>query len=251
MPTVATIDRALDVLLMFAESGRGTLGVTEIAQALGLSKAVVHRALSSFRAKGFVELDELSRRYRLGPGVLHLGRSFLERIDIHTLARPVIERLSEETGETSTVSIRTGFTRVYIDQVTPERDVKMVVQLGRPWPLHAGASSKAFLAFLPPDVIDQYLSGALERLTPRTITSSRVLRAELARIRRRGYAESTGERLTGAAAVAAPVLGHDGGPEAVVSVSGPADRFTRERGRAARLLLEASRNLSRQLGGRN
>lgn len=246
--TITAIERATDVLSLFAESGEPTLGVTEIAQALGLSKAVVYRILSSFRVKGFVELDESTRRYSLGPGVLHLGLSYMNRIDVRALARPVLSELSRSTDETATLSVRSGWKRIYVDQVTPARDVKMVVQLGLQVPLHAGASSKAFLAFLEPEEQRAYLARPLEKLTPLTITSARALRKELAEIRARGYASSFGERMEGAGSVAAPVLGHDGLPAAVISVCGPVERFRGEAAAAAKLLVAACRTLSARLG---
>ena len=244
---MSTVDRALMILSLFSISENESLGVTEIAGKTGLSKAVVHRILSSFLVNGFVETDEF-RRYRLGTSALYLGLAYLDRLDIGNLARPVIESLSKATNETSTLSIRIGSSRVYIDQVTPDRDVKMVVQLGKPWPLHAGASSKAFLAFLDEDRIDEYLSGPLEQLTTSTITSQEALREEIAVIRRKGFAISDGERLEGAASVAAPVLGLDGQPVAVISVSGPAERLMSQFSSAARLLVAATTDLSKRTG---
>ena len=248
--TIVAIERAADVLGLFADADEPTLGVTEIATSLGLSKAVVYRILSSFRAKGFVELDESSRRYALGPRALHLGLAYLHRTDVRAIARPELERLSRETNETATLSLRTGGTRVYVDQVTPDRDVKMVVQLGRQVPLHAGASSKAFLAHLEPEEQDRYLDGELPRLTAKTITNARTLRKELKEIRERGWAGSLGERLEGAGSVAAPIFGHDGRPVAVISVSGPVERFRDEVQGAAKRLTDATARISRQLGYR-
>ena len=160
--TIAGIERALDALSLFAESDSPSLGVTEIAQSLGLSKAVVHRILASFRAKGFVELDETTRRYSLGPRILFLGLSYLDRIDIVSVARTAMAELCARTSETATLSLRSGDHRVYVDQVTPSRDVRMSVALGVPYPLHAGASSKAFLAFLP-SRRDRHLPGRPRR----------------------------------------------------------------------------------------
>jgi IclR family transcriptional regulator, acetate operon repressor len=248
--TIVAIERATDVLALFADSDEPTLGVTEIAQRLRLSKAVVYRILSSFRAKGFVELDESSRRYSLGPRVLHLGLAYMNRTDVASLARPELEHLSKATDETATLSLRVAGSRMYVDQVTPDRDVKMVVQLGQRFPLHAGASSKAFLAFLDPEEQSEYLSKPLERLTPRTVVSERTLRKELREIRERGWASSSGERLDGAGSVAAPVLGHDGAPVAVISVCGPAERFRDEVEDAAKLLVAVTTRLSRRLGYR-
>ena len=248
--TIVAIERAADVLALFADADEPTLGVTEIAQSLRLSKAVVYRILSSFRTKGFVDLDETSRRYSLGPRALHIGLAYQRRTGVTALARPEMERLSAATNETATLSMRTGRNRVYVDQVTPDRDVKMVVQIGVEYPLHAGGSSKAFLAFLDPDEQDDYLAAPLGKLTKATPTNKAALRKELAEIRSRGYARSEGERLDGAGSVAAPILGHDGRPIAVISVCGPADRFRAEAPKAAKLLLEATKRVSHQLGFR-
>ncbi|MGH9063839.1 MAG: IclR family transcriptional regulator [Acidimicrobiales bacterium] len=245
------MERALDVLTLFATGGSPTLGVTEIAERLDLSKAVVHRALAAFRAKGFVEMDETTHRYLLGPEILFLGLSYLDRLDVRSIAREAMTGLVAATRETATLSVRVGWSRVYIDQVTPDRDVKMVVQLGRPFPLHTGASSKALLAFLPRAESERYLrEHDLVRLTPLTITSQAKLRRELRGVRERGYAMSFGERDAGAGAVAAPVFGHDGQLRAVISVSGPVDRFRPVVDQAADLLLSATRGVSERLGHR-
>jgi IclR family transcriptional regulator, acetate operon repressor len=246
--TITTVDRATDVLTLFTTTPQATLGVTEISQALRLSKAVVHRILTTLVAKGYVQVDE-QRRYALGPAVLALGLTYLDRIDLRRLARGVMETLSETTHETSTLSIRSGWTRVYVDQVTPSREVKMSVPLGQPFPLHAGSSSKAFLAFLPETEREDYLkNGSLAALTDSTITNVKALRAELERIRELGYARSMGERQAGAASIAAPVLDHVGQPVASISLCGPIERFGPATDAAVPRLLAATADLSRQLG---
>lgn len=247
--TITTVERATDVLTLFTRKPQPTLGVTEIAQELGLSKAAVHRLLTTLATKGYIRVDQESRRYALGPTVLSLGLAYLERIDIRQLAMPVMRQLSAATDETSTLSIRNGWTRVYVEQVNPPREVRMSVQLGAPFPLHAGGSSKAFLAFLEESEREEYLARpSLERLTEGTIVDVRALRAELAAIRERGFARSFGERQAGAASVAAPVFDHRGSPVATISVCGPIERFREHADRAAELLLPAVAELSRELG---
>jgi len=249
--TIAAIERAADVLLFMAEWEGSTVGVTEIASGLDMSKAVVHRILSSLRDRGFVEVDLEARRYRLGPSALTIGAAYLDKIDIRELAIEPMRRLVQVTGETATLSIRDGWSRVYIDQMTPDREVKMSVRLGIPFPLHAGGSSKAFLAFLPDDEIDRYLSQpSLVGLTSITVTEPAALRPQISEIRKRGYATSLGERQAGAASVAAPVLDRRGNPVAVLSVSGPVERFKANMGSAAEHLLEETRDLSRLMGWR-
>lgn len=247
--TVATVERAADVLMYFVDAATPDLGVTEIAEGLGLSKAAVHRVLSSLRGRGLIDLDDGTHRYALGVGAMRLGLAYLDRIDVRRVAHPELVNLSRATDETATLSVRTGNTRVYVDQVTPNREVIMSVGLGEAFPLHAGASSKAFLAFLPEQEREQYLQGyPLEAVTAGTITDLDALRAELEAIREQGWARSEGERKGGAASVAAPVMDHLGHPVAVVSVCGPLERFSEEFESCRELLLESTKSLSIRLG---
>jgi IclR family acetate operon transcriptional repressor len=248
---VASVERAADVLIHLAQPEASSLGVTDIAKDLGLSKAVVHRILVSLRSRGLIAVDESSRRYSLGPMALALGLSSINRLDVRKAAGPVLAALAKATGETATLSVRTGNTRVYLDQATPDREVIMSVSIGVPFPLHAGASSKAFLAFLPEDEINDYLSGSLAKLTPGTVTNVSVLRRELRQIRDRGWADSAEERQSGAAAVAAPVFDSANAPVAVISVGGPVGRFAEVKDDCVTKVVAAARQLSTQLGCRD
>ena len=241
--TIAAVERAADVLTLFASSDGGKLGVTEISKELDLSKAVVHRILTSFRTKSFIELDETTRRYSLGPAALALGHAYLNQIDVRAMVHPTLVALSRESGETATLSIRTGGTRLYLEQVTPKREVKMVVETGKPHPLHIGASGKAFLAFLTAEQQDDYFAQA--GLSGSDVAS---LRAGIDEIRERGYAVSFGERLQGAVAVASPIRNREGEPEAVVSICGPSDRMGEKVLLASDRLVAAVSELSRKLG---
>ena len=159
--------------------------------------------------------------------------------------------LAKQTNETATLSVRVGFERVYIDQVTPERDVKMVVQLGKPFPLHTGTSSKAMLASLSPAEQDDYFARIkLVALTKNSITDRQRLRDEIVAIRRCGYARSIGEHDESAASVAAPIFGQSGNLVGVISVSGPRERFGPEMDEAAAALLKTVDTVSARLGYR-
>lgn len=246
---ISSVQRAADVLKILAESVEPTQGVTEISQALGLSKATVHRTLASLKATGLVEVDELTRRYQLGPAALTLGLKYLARLDVRAMAAAAMRRLMAATHETATLSIRHGWTRLYVDQVTPPLEVKMTVSLGEPFPLHAGASSKAFLAFISPEERERYLQNApLQKLTSATVTDVLSLRAELSAIRDRGYAVSAGERQSGASSIAAPIVGRDHEPLAVISVCGPLERMRDRVPEIAALLLEETEGISQRLG---
>ncbi|GIH02399.1 IclR family transcriptional regulator [Rhizocola hellebori] len=247
--SIAAVERAMDVLLYFGRSGQPDLGVTELATALGLTKAAVHRILTALRSRDLITVDPSTRRYALGHAAAALGRAYLARTDVRAMCAPELRQLTEQIGETATLSLRRGDTRLYVDQVVPEQELRMEVVLGIPYPLHAGGSSKAFLAFLTPEEVDAYLSRhKLEAVTDRTITDQAKLRKELAAIRKRGYATSIGERQPGAASIAAPIFDHDGHVVAVLSVAGPAARFKADNVKAATALTEAAARVSAQLG---
>jgi IclR family acetate operon transcriptional repressor len=248
--TVASVERAADILLHFAHTDRPDLGVTDIANDLGLSKAAVHRLLSSLRTRNLVSLDPNTRRYSLGASALMLGLSALHGLDVRRLASAELPAISRDTSETATLSIRSNDVRIYVEQVTPPREVIMSVSIGRAYPLHAGSSSKAFLAFMEPQEIEHFLSQSLPKLTDDTVTDRRVLAKELRQIAARGWAQSINDRQAGAASVAAPVLDHSGRPVAVLSVCGPAERFAPEAAACAERLLVSTHKLSAQLGYR-
>lgn len=240
--------RVADVLLLFTQ-GPVALGVSEISRELGLSKAVVHRILQSLASRSFVEADPQTRGYRLGPGAVALGARALRDLDLRRAAGPILRRLRDATRETTTLSALVRGSRVYLDQYESPQEIKMTVELGRPHPLHAGASSRAMLAFMPEDVWDTVVEQGLVRLTPVTVGDPDELRRLLAEVRSRGYATSLGERQYGAGSVAAPVFGMDGEIAGAISVCGPVSRFepaTVER--HVPLVCEAADSISRALG---
>ncbi|WP_051138214.1 IclR family transcriptional regulator [Streptomyces canus] len=242
--------RVADVLLHFL-GGSETQGVSEIARDLGLSKAVVHRILRTLVDRDLLGFDVGTRRYRMGPAVAALGSRALRDSDLRRAALPILRDLASRAGETATVSALVADERVYLDQVISDDEIKMTVEIGRRWPLHAGSSGRAVLAFLEPAHRDRILAGDLPALTDSTIVDKEVLRERLAEVRREGLAFSGGERQAGAASVAAPVLDVDGHAIGALSVCGPVNRFNYEvRARLASALRAGADELSCLLGWR-
>lgn len=239
--------RVADVLLLFLH--QPTYGVTEIARKLELSKGVVHRILQSLESRSLIEYDEDRRAYRLGPAVAGLGARALSNLDLREVALPVLRGLARATEETVTLSALVGSWRVYIDQLPSLKEIKMTVEVGRPFPLHAGASSRAILAFAPKDLRQAVLESPLNPLTSETITDRASLEATLAETVRTGLARSRGERQERAGSVAAPLFGPDGTVVGAISVCGPIDRFDDDTcERFAPSVLQAAREISTALG---
>lgn len=242
--------RVADVLLLFTD-GPSTLGVSRIARELGLSKAVVHRILQSLATRGMVMFDADHREYRLGPTAAALGARALRDSDLRTAALPLLRELRDATSETATLTSLVPHGRVYLEQVEGTHEIKMTVELGRRFPLHAGSSGKCMLAALPEPSRAAIFTEPLAALTPNTVTDPDRIRSELAEIARRGYATSGGERQADAGSVAAPVFDVSGEVIGAISVCGPryrvTDGFVEQ---IAPRVVEVAEGISRRMGWR-
>ncbi|HSR22580.1 MAG TPA: IclR family transcriptional regulator [Candidatus Eisenbacteria bacterium] len=247
-PPAGAIDRALAVLGVLAEASQ-PMGVTEIARRVGLPKSVVHYHVSALVRNRYVEARP-DRRYGLGYAALKLGRGSYSNLEMRARALPHMRALHHDTWETVTLSALVGRERVYVDQLVSPQEIKLAVELGRPFPLHAGASGRAIMAFLPQDAREALLSEPLERLSPHTVVDPAALRSLLETVRESGLAFSRSERQEGAASVAAPVFDNHGVAGAL-SVCGPEYRFDdRSLERYGQLLKTAAIQLSHELGWR-
>jgi DNA-binding IclR family transcriptional regulator len=239
---VASSQRALTILDLLA--AEGPLGTNEIARRLDTTASTVSRQLGTLVESGYAEHEPETGRYRPGIRLVHIANLVLLKLDVRTVARPQLEALVDETGETATLSVPGDPDAVTIDFVPGSHFVQGVTQLGRPSVAHATAAGKVALAFTgrPPQP-------PLRAYTERTITDPAVLDAELKRVRRRGFAEAYEEREPGLNAIAAPVFESNDALAGIVALQGPLPRFGRGPARKALPLLLARANaISQALG---
>lgn len=236
------------VAVLDALAAGGELGTTDVARRTEISASTVSRQLGTLARLGLVEHIPATGRYRLGVRVLGLANAVLGRLDLRDLARPSLEQLVREVGETATLSIPGDGEAITVDFVPTDRYLQGVTRLGRPSIGHASSAGKVLLAFggvpLP--------RGRLTAYTPATITEPVALAAEIERVRREGYAEAVDERELGLSAIAAPVWGAGGALAAIVALQGPTSRFDAGAIHAAApLLLACTARISRALGWSN
>jgi DNA-binding IclR family transcriptional regulator len=217
--TVGAVERAMTVLDAFLTAPE--LGTNEVARRTGLNASTVSRLLATLAEGGLVEHVEETGRYRLGSRLMVYGNLAHARLDVRQALRPLLERLAEQTGETTTLSAPASPDAVTIDFVQAPGSVVSVAQVGRPSVAHATAAGKVGLVFGEAELP----SGRLARFTERTITDRARLDGELQEVRRQGYARAEGEREPDLNAIAAPVFGLGGALAAIAGVQGPASRF--------------------------
>jgi DNA-binding IclR family transcriptional regulator len=225
---VTAVERALAVLDALSDGG-SELGTNEIARRTGINASSVSRLLATLADAGMVEHVQATGRYRLGLRLVQLGNAVIGRLDLREIARPHLQALVDETGETATLSAPGEQDAFTIDFVQSSATVQSVARVGRPSIAHATATGKVLLAFgevaLPP--------GPLTAYTERTVTDRRALEEELDQVRRAGHASAAGEREPHLNAIAAPVFGARGELAAILGVQGPASRFGRDAMRTA------------------
>ena len=247
-----SVQKTLEILLAF-RAAQPTWGVRELSQALGFSPSTVQRILKSLKTYGFLDQDADTRQYRLGNVYYRFLDTLQSMYPVTRVAMPFMKRLLSVTQETVHLNVLEGTERVCIEHVESPQLLKASMPVGNRSPLYAGASSRCLLAFSPPAFIDDYLRRVTPvALTGRTPTDPKQLRADIDLTRRRGWAESLGERTPGLGSLSAPVLNHNGTLLAAISLAIPEVRFreTRHRRFCLKELLSVARALSGAMGHR-
>lgn len=241
--------RAVDVLCCFLD-GEAALGITELARRTGLPKTIVHRLASTLAANGFLEKDDPSAKYRMGPIAFRVGSCFLRGRRIETEAMPVMRKVVDKCGHPCHLAIPHRDEGIIVAMVDSPLPVKVAVGLGARRDLHATAIGKCMLAYQPPEEIHAALRRMdLTRRTERTITSRAALLRQLAEIRRDGYAFNDQESTAGIQAIAAPIFDMSGAVRAALGIPFPANSIPRsEIERLAGLAVDAAKEISTRMG---
>lgn len=231
------VERALTVLRA-VEENEDPLGITDLARKTGLTLSTAHRLAKTLTDNGLLAQDPITERYQLGPTLVSLGDKAAERLG-YDRALPALRELSATTGESINLGIRTGNDVHVALHVPSPQPLRFDQPAGTTVPLHVSAMGKCLLACV--GEIDEQVNslGDLTRITDRSITQRKKLKAELELVRRRGWALNDEERNPGVRAIAVPVL-RDGTAVAAIAVQGPTMRVTEDRLETIAAQLEAT-----------
>ena len=246
---VQVVDRALAALDVLAN--RSTeCSLAELCIALGLHKSTVHRLMMVLEQHRLVDKNPETGRYRLGLKLFEFGSKAIAALDPRRHARPYLDRLQRELGETVFFCILDGGQVFYLDKVESQQSIRTACTVGSRAPAYCTAVGKAMLAELPDaEVNDIVRRWGLKAITANTITTATALRAELRAVRSRGYAIDNEEKEEGLRCISAAVRGHSGKLFAAISVSGPAFRITKGRiPEIGQVVMRAANDLSVEFG---
>lgn len=246
-PKVPAVQRAVRVLHALRGGGRR---LSDLSQELGLSMSTLSDLLATLEETAMVERDPVSRTFRLGPAVVELGLAARRELGLTRAARPELDWLRDTTGETAILHVPSGDAAVIVDATESLHQLKVVAPVGHRLPAFAGSVAKVLLAGSADERVRSALGpGPLPAFTARCVTDPDVYRAELRRVRERGYATDDEEYIAGVRAVSAPVTGEGGDTVAVITVIGASSRVSRSRlGPLADEVMTAAARVSGRLG---
>ncbi|MDB5974017.1 MAG: IclR family transcriptional regulator [Nevskia sp.] len=248
---LSSVANAILLMKTFSDE-RSEMGISALAERLGLAKSTVHRLASTLVEAGMLEQNKETGKYRLGLAVFELGSLVRRKIDISFEAKPWLMTLREQTGETVDLSILDHGGVVCVNFLESQKVNRISSGIGLRKPVHCTAEGKAMIAFQPAAAIERIISAGLEQRTPRTMVDAATLHEELAKIRTRGYATDDEEYEIGVRSIAAPIRDDSGNSVAAVGVTGPTQRLTKSRLLAlAGHVNEAAKAISLRLGDRS
>lgn len=203
--TMQTIDRAIKILKSFSVNEE-ELSLADLHRKLNVSKSSLQRILNTLVQHSLLDKDEKHKTYRLGIELYFLGQLVEKNSQLLSTAKPFMEKLKEEFGESVSLSIIHENQRKCIGYVPSDHELTTLIHVGQTSPLYAGASAKILMAYLSSEKLEKLLSEiTLQKKTDNTITSKSQLKKELKKIREEGYAISNGERVKGAFSISAPI----------------------------------------------
>lgn len=246
---VKTLDRLVEILDCFTRE-EPIWSLAELSTRLDTPKSTLHRFLTGLEIHGILRRDADDRRWRLGYRPVVWGNIAAESTTLRDLARAAMCDLQDRSGETAILTVYQGGQVICLDRCETQHPVRLLMEVGTRRAPHAGASSKVLMAYLPEDEIQTIIrERGLPKVCTRTITDLNALRAELAKIRELGYAESVEETDVGAWGVATPIRDWRGQVVAAIGVAGPTMRYSPDKVQQyVALCRQAAEQVSTRLG---
>lgn len=220
------VQRTLDIIDVLQERPR--MGVTELADELGISKGTIHCHLSTLRQNGYVVKS--GGKYKLGLRFLDVAHHVLSHHELYDLITDEVDELAEESGEVAMFTVEEQQRGICLHKASGEQAVQTELHVGYRNELYHTAVGKAILAFKPAADRDEIIEQTkFESLTPKTITDEETLREELDDVRASGFAYNRGETIPGLAGIGAPIRKQNGDVYGAISIIGPTSRMQDDR----------------------
>jgi len=246
---VGTILRVIEILECF-KFRKPELTLTELSRLTGLQKSRLLRLCGTLVFKGYLDRDNETLKFRLGPRLMVLGRIYESANELSKMARPIVKKLAEETKETASLFVVHGTHRLCLVKEDGDFPIRYVNVEGDILHLHRGVGGKVLLGFAADDEREELLKKFIDDPEiPLAQDNVDEYRRELLNIREKGYIIAYGDVIPDVGSIAAPVFDYTGKCRASIAVAGPVHRFMADRHPILiKRLLDATSRLSSRLG---
>jgi DNA-binding IclR family transcriptional regulator len=248
---VPAVHRAFEILSLLSQSDRD-LGVSEIASLAKIGKGPCFAILKTLERSEAVLFNAEQKTYRLGAGLVRLGDATLGKNASVEAARPEIERLAKKIGFACFLSAPYGSADfIIVAKSEISKNVKVTLDIGQYFPVLGGAQGGAFLAWQPPQRVDEAIARlGLPKHTAKSITNVELFKQRLKRTRRLGYAVSCGEYMIGVNSVAAPIFDRSGEVVLILKTLGTSEALNeRKMAELGRLVRKTAETITLKIGG--
>ena len=223
---LSTLERGLSVLRAFGRDNP-QMTLSEVAEVTGLSPAAARRCLNTLVKLGYVARHR--RYFLLRPEVMSFASAYLDSMSLGELVRPHLQAVRDETGDSSSLAVLSGYDILYLVHVSTNRMVRLAADVGTRYPAFATSLGRALLAFEHQDVTNNYLdTGEFTAFTEHTVTSRAALRKLFAEVRKQGYAATVDELDYGLISIAVPILDDAGRSMAAINCSTSTSRVGKD-----------------------
>lgn len=249
---VPGLTRGLNLLTLFTRH-KPAWSLSELAQALGVTRSAVYRIVYTLEKAGYIARDSEGRRFRLTSKVLSLGFAYLGSLGVADVAPPILRRLSEETGMSAYVAILEQWRAVYLARAVSAAWLVSNLQVGARLPAHATASGRVLLSWLDEEELRQIHAQLVEQYrTPPLPPDFETLSRQAMEDRERGYVAHGSRFDARAASCACPIRDGTGAVVAAITVISPDSQFAQLGGEeeVSRKILSAASAISAELGYR-
>ncbi len=244
---IPNLDKACQVIELVANSPGGC-SLKELSVQLSIPRTTGLRIVETLQQRHFLDRNE-GGLFTLGPALVHLGVMALDNLDIRSFARPVLRKLSNETGESSHIAILNGDKSLLVEVCDSPHPVRIASRPGTLVDLHCSSTGKVFLAFSIPEPSKFCRTLELTEHTKNTSTSITEVLADIERTRKQGYALDEEEYVLGARCIAAPIMNAFGKTMAAIGITASTSTFTRGKiPKISTCLKEAAAEISNNMG---
>lgn len=247
---IKILDKSLDVLESFYKKD-SALTIMELSKILKTYPSTIHRVLETLKYRAYIEQDPVSKKYFLGLKLVELGEYKMNKLDLVKVAYPFLRKLADQFNENVYLGVYSDEKVLYLEKVESTHVVTMSTHIGKTAPLHCTALGKILLTSLSKEEINKILSKSkLKCFTKKTIINKKLLKAEIDKVKKQGFAFDFGEHEKDVYCVATGILNYQRKVLGAISVSLPYYRLDTKTklNNIKEALIQKSKEISAQMG---